>query len=584
MKHSNILKGVMVGAAALCLASCTEFLNRPSEDSYNTSNFYLNDEQCLQGVNYLYNSPWYDFQRGFIKVGEVMSGNMYMSDSPSYRNFTTNATDEALMKMSYSLWAVNGHANTVIKNIVESDGPSQVIKNQAIGEALTLKALAYFFMVRTFGEVPIIHDNTSVIKDGTYNDVYKVKKENVYDYIIYTLETAMELLPKKTSGWDNRIDYYCAEGLLAKVYLTKAGISGSLNNEDLTKAAQYAKDVIDHSGRSLTPKYSDIFRLAPATYNQTGEPMISWMWAADRNPWTQQNTLQSDLGMVGFSETGDLWGGWGGPSYDLMLAFGTDPLKSPAERKLVDLDSRRHATIMMVGDKYDYFWQDKGGFDFLRFVYDKEYGKGYETGTFQGPCGGQNVKHLYGDTYDHEQATGIKPGNMCYQLPTHILRLADVYLIYAEASLLTGNSAAALEYVNKVRERAYGSNYETHGKLTSVTWEDIWKERRLELAGEGDRWYDFVRLSYYNIADAKAKILAQKRNAVNSYGTAEKYYKDKEWVVDPSKTNYDDATPKPNVTDAVFTLPFPQEDVVNNPHLMEEAQAVDVRATYPYNF
>lgn len=584
MKHSNILKGVMVGAAALCLASCTEFLNRPSEDSYNTSNFYLNDEQCLQGVNYLYNSPWYDFQRGFIKVGEVMSGNMYWGQSP-YLTFTTNATDEDLMKMSYSLWAVNGHANTVIKNIVESDGPSQAIKNQAIGEALTLKALAYFFMVRTFGEVPIIHDNTSVIKDGTYNDVYKVKKENVYDYIIYTLETAMELLPKKTSGWDNRIDYYCAEGLLAKVYLTKAGISGSLNNEDLTKAAQYAKDVIDHSGRSLTPKYSDIFRLAPATYNQTGEPMISWMWAAERNPWTQQNTLQSDLGMVGFSETGDLWGGWGGPSYDLMLAFGTDPLKSPAERKLVDLDSRRHATIMMVGDKYDYFWQDKGGFDFLRFVYDAEYGKGYETGTFQGPCGGQNVKHLYGDTYDHEQATGIKPGNMCYQLPTHILRLADVYLIYAEASYLTGNSAAALEYVNKVRERAYGSNYETHGKLTSVTWEDIWKERRLELAGEGDRWYDFVRLSYYNMSDAKAKILAQKRNAVNSYGlVAEKYYKDKEWVVDPSKTNYDDATPKPNVTDAVFTLPFPQEDVVNNPHLMEEAQVVDVRATYPYNF
>ena len=584
MKHSNILKGVMVGAAALCLASCAEFLNRPSEDSYNTANFYLNDEQCLQGVNYLYNSPWYDFQRGFIKVGEVMSGNMYMGSCP-YLTFTTNATDVDLMNMSYSLWAVNGHANTVIKNIVASEGPSQAIKNQAIGEALTLKALAYFFMVRTFGEVPIIHDNTSVIKDGTYNDVYKVKKENVYDYIIYTLETAMELLPKKTSGWDNRIDYYCAEGLLAKVYLTKAGISGSLNNEDLTKAAQYAKDVIDHSGRSLTPKYSDIFRLAPATYNQTGEPMISWMWAAERNPWTQQNTLQSDLGMVGFSETGDLWGGWGGPSYDLMLAFGTDPLKSPAERKLVDLDSRRHATIMMVGDKYDYFWQDKGGFDFLRFVYDAEYGKGYETGTFQGPCGGQNVKHLYGDTYDHEQATGIKPGNMCYQLPTHILRLADVYLIYAEASLLTGNSAAALEYVNKVRERAYGSNYETHGKLTSVTWEDIWKERRLELAGEGDRWYDFVRRSYYDINGAMSEILAQKRNAVNSYGTvAEKYWKDGEWTVDPAVTNYDESTPKPNVSKSIFTLPFPQEDIVNNPHLMEDAQEVDVRATYPYNF
>ena len=38
-----------------------------TEDNYNESNFYQNDEQCVQGVNYLYNSPWYDFQRGLLK-------------------------------------------------------------------------------------------------------------------------------------------------------------------------------------------------------------------------------------------------------------------------------------------------------------------------------------------------------------------------------------------------------------------------------------------------------------------------------------------------------------------------------------
>lgn len=41
------------------------------EDTYNVATFYQNDEQCVQGVNYLYNSPWYDFQRGFDKIGEV---------------------------------------------------------------------------------------------------------------------------------------------------------------------------------------------------------------------------------------------------------------------------------------------------------------------------------------------------------------------------------------------------------------------------------------------------------------------------------------------------------------------------------
>ena len=590
MKLNNIIKGVMAGVLALGFCSCQEFLNRPGEDNYNTSNFYQNDDQCIQGVNYLYNSPWYDFQRGFIKIGEVMSGNMYWGSSP-YLTFTTNSTDTDLVNMSYSLWAVNGHANTVIMNIQNSEGPSQEIKNQCIGEALTLKALAYFFMVRTFGEVPIVHDNNEVLTSGKYNEVRKVTKENVYEYIIVTLEKAMELLPKKTSGWDGRIDYYAAEGLLAKTYLTKAGVTGTLNSDDLAKAAQYAKDVIDNSGRTLTPKFSDIFRLAPETHNQTGEPMISWLWAAGRDPWTQQNTLQSDLMGEGFSETGDLWGGWGGPSYDLMAAFGVDPLVDPRERIKNETDTRRKSSMMMAGDEYEYFWRDKGGFDLLRYIYDDEYGKGGPD-VFQGPCGAQNCKHLYGNTADHEAETGLTPGNMCYQLPTHILRLGDLYLVYAEASLLTGNTAEALTYVNKVRERAGAET------LASVKIQDIWKERRLELAGEGDYWYDFVRRSYYEVDAVINELKSQKRNEVYSYdqvcadyfenavvtATGKVDYSACEWNPDPAVTYYNNTTPAPNVTASVFTLPFPQEDVVYNPLLLEPSQEVDVRKTYVYNF
>ena len=590
MKLNNIIKGVMAGVLALGFCSCQEFLNRPGEDNYNTSNFYQNDDQCIQGVNYLYNSPWYDFQRGFIKIGEVMSGNMYWGSSP-YLTFSTNSTDTDLVNMSYSLWAVNGHANTVIMNIQNSEGPSQEIKNQCIGEALTLKALAYFFMVRTFGEVPIVHDNNEVLTSGKYNEVRKVTKENVYEYIIVTLEKAMELLPKKTSGWDGRIDYYAAEGLLAKTYLTKAGVTGTLNNDDLAKAVQYAKDVIDNSGRTLTPKFSDIFRLAPDTHNQTGEPMISWLWAAGRDPWTQQNTLQSDLMGEGFSETGDLWGGWGGPSYDLMAAFGVDPLVDPRERIKNETDTRRKSSMMMAGDEYEYFWRDKGGFDLLRYIYDDEYGKGGPD-VFQGPCGAQNCKHLYGNTADHEAETGLTPGNMCYQLPTHILRLGDLYLVYAEASLLTGNTAEALTYVNKVRERAGAET------LASVKIQDIWKERRLELAGEGDYWYDFVRRSYYEVDAVINELKAQKRNEVYSYDTVcSDYFENAvvsatgkvdysacEWNPDPAVTYYNNTTPAPNVTASVFTLPFPQEDVVYNPLLLEPSQEVDVRKTYVYNF
>ena len=66
----NILKGVIIAGFLMIAVSCQDFLNRPTEDNYTTAGFYQTDEQVLQGVNYLYASPWYDFLRAFIKVGE----------------------------------------------------------------------------------------------------------------------------------------------------------------------------------------------------------------------------------------------------------------------------------------------------------------------------------------------------------------------------------------------------------------------------------------------------------------------------------------------------------------------------------
>ncbi len=588
MKIINIIKGLSIAAAAVTLVSCEDFLNRPSEDNYNVDNFYKTDAQCEQGVNYLYNSPWYDFQRGFIKIGEVMSGNMYWGSSP-YLDFTTNGSDEDLVNMSYSLWAVNGHANTVINNILNAEGPTQEGKNKCIGEALTWKAMAYFFLVRTFGDVPIIHDNTALINSGEVNTVYKIQRADVYEYIIMTLEKALTLLPKTTGGFADyeRIDYYAAEAFLAKVYLTRAGLSGTISTEDLAKAAEYAKDVIDNSGRTLDPNYEDIFRLKD--FNKTGECLISWLWKCGRDPWTQQNTLQSDLSMVGFDENGDCWGGYGGPSVDLQEAFGVDITAAPTYPRTYK-DVRRHATMMLPGDVYSYFWADKTydgskkGFDYLRFIYDaNDYGKGGPGGTLQCNTGANNVKNLYGNNQDHISALGITPQNMANQLPTHILRLSDVYLIYAEAVVNTDN-AAAKTYVNLVRERA-GAD-----PLTTVTWDDIWKERRLELAGEGDRWYDFVRRSYYDADACIAELKAQKRsyyeglNDVYSKWIGESFDYTGTW--DASAVTYNPLNDKPNVTLSSFTLPFPTEDVIFNANIASNVDPihVDVRSEYQYNF
>ncbi|MBR5906033.1 MAG: RagB/SusD family nutrient uptake outer membrane protein [Bacteroidales bacterium] len=577
----------------LVCASCEKFLDRPAEDSYTTANYYQNDTQVEQSVNYLYNSPWYDIIRFYIYGSETMCGNVFQ-DNNAYATLTVNGTDADLKNMSYSLWAVNAQCNTVINNILNSTGTaSQAVKDKAMGEALAWKAMAYFLLVRTFGDVPIIHNNTEVIKEATYNQQYKILKTDVYEYIIMTLEAAMELLPKDPNiGKYNRIDYYAAEGLLAKVYLTKAGVSGSLDRGDLEKARDYALDVIKNSGRSLTPNYSDIFRLQPSLFQQTGENLFSWQWVSGSGIWTAQNSIQSDVGPLGIDEYGATWGDWKGPSIDLQDAFGVSADIEPALR--VDRDDRRVATIMMFGDFYPQYWQDKGGFDMYRFYFDDTY---YPSGleangsNHQWCCqsGALYAKHLYGCGSDHSAALGVSADRMCYQLPTHILRLADIYLIYAEACVLTGDDSSALEYVNLVRARAHAA------PLKSCTFEDVWKERRLELALEGDRWYDFVRRSYYDVDACIAELKAQRRSYWDGITDVCKNYvvADNGEYVGPGAHSWDSSSiiynPKNDLADvkaSMFTVPFPTEDVVMNPNVGSDVEAIhlDVRETFNYDY
>ena len=577
---------------ALSAVSCSDFLNRPSEDSYVVAGFYKNDDQCIMGVNYLYSGPWSDVTRFYVYDSEYMSGNVWTSNSP-YTTLTVNGTDQELKDMSYSLWSINAHCNTVINNLLGSSGASQEVINQCIGECLAWKAMAYFFLVRNFGDVPIVHDNTAIITEGTYNELQKVEKADVYEYIILTLEKAMEMLPKNAHiGEYNRIDHYAAEALLAKVYLTKAGVTGSLSQEDLSKALSYAEDVINNSGRTLTPKYSDVFRIDPKVFQQTGECLFSWLWQAKVEMWCTQSYMQNDVGLVGFSEENN-WGDWKGPSIDLQDAFGVSAIQNPQTRE--DKDDRRKVTIMMFGDQYDYFWKDKGGFDLYRFFYDKSYGLGTEnpnissqnwgcsTGAFYG-------KHIYGDYQDHIDGTGVVPHQQYNQLPTHILRLGDIYLVAAESALLTGDESKALKYVNAIRTRANAA------PVTTVDYETIWKARRLELALEGDRWYDNGRRSYYDVNACIADLLSQRRGHYE--GGLDGVYKN--FVLD-SEGNY--AGPGANTWDAsaityngdddlvdvkasMFIVPMPTEDVVANPNMASTAPAihVDIRETYSYDF
>ena len=572
-KYIALAAVILFGAA-----SCEKFLDRPAEDTYNESNFYQDETQCIQGVNYLYNSPWYDVIRGFYRVGECFSGNYYMGSSP-YLQFTLNGSDAELTAMSASLWAVNSHS-TVVYNRIKKSSINEDVKKQCMGEALTWKAFAYFFLARTFGDVPIIHDISAEIASGNYNSIYKAPKAQVYEYITMILDEAMTLLPKKVANKDGRIDYYSAEALLAKVYLQKAGVTGQLNQEDLDKAAAYAKDVIENSGRELLENYSDIFRMQN---NKNLEALISWHWDASAQPWTAQNSFQSDLGMNGFDEFGDVWGQWNGLSVALKDQFGVSALMDPATRS--DTDTRRKATMMLAGDTYDYFWTTNGGFDYLRFFYDDNYGPSGTANasdkSMNSPTGAGCVKFLYGDGNDHMAALGVSAGRMAYGLSTHILRLADIYLVYCEAKLhgpgSTTTDPLALQCYNDIRNRAIPG---TFSDKTVITFDEVFKERNLELALEGDRWYDYVRVGYYNPDYAVADLQAQRRNSIygDLNGVYKTYYETGVWNVTADVYyNTDDPVPGRDAILAKITaLPFPSEDVVYNPNLDEPAQEYDL--------
>lgn len=578
------------------LVSCDDFLDQPAQDNYNADNFITNDNTCYQAVNALYNVPWSDFSRGFLKVGDGLAGTYFFGDSGDDNMFRIGQISPgyAQMKdMSYSLWTVNAYANTAYDKVKAASGPSEAVKNACLGEALTWKAMAYFFLVRVYGAVPIIHNNSDIIAANSYNDQYKARIETVYEYIIMTLEKAIELLPEKDKTGTGRIDRYAAKALLAKVYLAKSGFdpetttyeSGSnpyiktsahqRNAQELSKAAEYAKDVILNSGRKLEPVFSDIFR--GAYYGE--ESLIAWHWVAGYKNWTEQNFFQSDLAVTGFDETGNNWGGWAGPSVELEDAFDVSPLTKPDLRS--DIDDRRKATMMMAGDKYDYFYTDRGGFEILKQSYT-----GYDDlkgeGQYLAPTGANAVKFLVGNDADHMKYIGTHLDRMAYGNYTQILRLADVYLIYVEAMI--GNSgstsdALACQAYYDVRHRSVKS-YDA--VPASVTFAQVWKERLLELATEGDRWYDYVRRFYYDPEATIAELNNQRRGRYWNLNTLYKtYYNDGSyqgiWDIEGAEAVYEPYdNNRQNFTTSSFTIPFPTEDVVQNPHLLEAPVEVDL--------
>jgi starch-binding outer membrane protein, SusD/RagB family len=541
MKTKSIIIFLAV-VASVFLASCADsFLDRPALSVVSSNNFYKTADDLKKVTASLYSGGiWGAWTSDcYLPLGEVLGGNMilgYNGPAVELNTFSLNGYNTNLITEWRTMYNLIGHANTIIHAIEESaaDGIPKENVNAALAEAKFMRAYAYFTLARLWGEVPIIEDNRDLFDHPL---VHRNLASDVYKFAANDLTFARKNLPVT---WDKgRVTTWSAQGLLSKVYLTWAGLNQSSTRDQalLDSAKLYAGNVCQ-SGLSLLPNYADVF-----TYqnNDNEESLFALQWPTNGGGWYNGNMLQLYSNALQINDGGGYFGIE--VTYDMYLQY----LDLDSDSTEVD-SLRRKATFMYRGDKYPELNTNK--------TYDE--GGVTRSGLKFGGNSGLK-KHIVGNEKDLNLPL---MSNTSSPEHTILLRLADIYLVYVEAVLGnngTTSDAQALGYFNQIRKRA-GLN-----EVTSINDDILFKERRIELAAEGEYWFDIVRLSYYNPAKALHLLNGTDRRVnIQIDGTTGKVTPgDSYGVITLATINS-------------FKLPLPSTEITANPLLLEPA--------VPYSF
>ncbi|HEY9049020.1 MAG TPA: RagB/SusD family nutrient uptake outer membrane protein [Ohtaekwangia sp.] len=542
MKTKSIIIYISLATSVL-LASCSDsFLDRPALSAVTSDNFYKTAADLKKATASLYSgSIWGAWSSDcYLPLGEVLGGNMilgYNGPAVELNTFSLNGYNANLITEWRTMYNLIAHANTTIHAIEElaaSDIPKEDV-NAALAEAKFMRAYAYFTLTRLWRDVPIIEDNRKLFDKPLVN---KNHASDVYQFVANDLTFARKNLP---ATWDKgRVVTWSAQGLLSKVYLTWAGLnqSGTRNQDLLDSAKFYAGNVCENSGLSLLADYADVFKYQN---NDNAESLFALQWPTNGGGWYQGNMLQL------YSNALQINGGGGffaiEATYDMYLQY------LDLANDSIEVDSlRRKATFMYKNDKYPELNTN------ISYV---ENGVTKTGLKFNGNSGLK--KHIIGNEKDLNLPLMTNTSS-----PEHtiLLRLADIYLVYVEAVLGnngTTSDAQAVGYFNQIRRRA------GLPEVSLINEAILFKERRIELAGEGEYWFDIVRLSYYNPAKALERLNGEdSRVNIQIDGTTGKVTPgDSYGVITPANPN-------------TFTLPLPSVEITANPLLLEPA--------VPYSF
>jgi hypothetical protein len=536
-QHIKLLIGSGSLIALMASGCKKDFFNRPPESQLTVGTYYQTVAQVQASTDILYAAPWFGLNgKAFLAMGDLQSGNAacYAGTDGSFdafRSLTQGNATQTVSSAWNALYTVVAQANELLINLpgAATSVPAATVNN-ALGEARLMRALAYFYLVRQFGNVPIITNPTAYAANFTTVPTNPVK--DVYKFITMDLAFA-EANCSPGVAHTGHASSASASGLLAKVYLYEQQYdSARIEAEKAINSGEFGLVGLDAPGT-----FTSMFELSG---NNCKESMIALQWTSSAG-YGYGNQLQSVVAANGtITGTGDGYGELG-PSWDLQDAF-------VAEGDMI----RRKGTLMLGGDFYPEITQSAGGYTVPNDINAQGVHAGIKKYVVGTPTDNNNMAA--------KQATSNN---------TYLLRYADVYLIEAEAIMgkaagvaagagipmtYTSADATVLKYVNLVRQRAGVA------ALASVTYKQLLNERRLEFALEGDFWYDLQRIDGYGNAHhpvAIGIISAQNRGNSSSAGTA------------PNYTDYTRTTFSVTPTDAQFILPPPATESTADPLLLQ---------------
>ena len=366
--------------------------------------------------------------------------------------------------------------------------------SRRVGELKFLRANAYFLLVQTYGGVPLANEYLTTPTVSFDRDT----AEDVYSFIIEELNEAITLLPEEV--FMGRANRRAAQHLLAKVYLTR-GYEPFAENNDFNTAASIADETI--RGQGLNLSFEELW-VPKSDYNEINEETI----------FSVQFSVESvapDVANLGNKQANFFGPPMGGPDVNGRNPYRTETLA--ITQHAIDLftedDERWETTFMSERFQtyYDFYnvpVENHGDLQ-VAFYYAPAWASSDADITAYQALHPSAIISRYGEyaarlnvvldnttiplrKFDDPGAP-FADGDATSRRDIVIARLAETYLIAAEAYLQSGNSGAGLDRLNEVRRRA-GVQPAT---LTDFDIDYLLDERGRELLGEYHRWFDLKR-------------------------------------------------------------------------------------------